>query len=193
MCHFCFKLAVILTTHAPIKSDWSGQSLQQLREIFSKLSQSNVKWISSDLKLKKVKIILMISGTSLLYWQLAHHHHKTISYVRRACCYFIILSVVFPDGDRSLLVFLSDLLARWCGLGFIVVFDSLLPLSGLSADSVCSSAVIRDDRFLRTEQVRCDTCVETWFVGCFQQMHFDDDCEQTCRFCSVRRKWIRRK
>ena len=63
----------------------------------------------------------------------------------------------------------------------------------LSADSVCPSAVIRDDRFLRTEQVRCDTCVETWFVGCFQQMHFDDDCEQTCRFCSVRRKWIRRK
>jgi len=30
----------------------------------------------------------------------------------RACCYFIILSVVFPDGDRSLLVSLSDLLAR---------------------------------------------------------------------------------
>jgi len=30
----------------------------------------------------------------------------------RACCYFIILSVVFPDGDRSLLVSPSDLLAR---------------------------------------------------------------------------------
>ena len=28
----------------------------------------------------------------------------------RACCYFIILSVVFPDGDRSLLVSPSDLL-----------------------------------------------------------------------------------
>ena len=30
----------------------------------------------------------------------------------RACCYFIILSVIFPDGNRSLLAFLSDLLAR---------------------------------------------------------------------------------
>ena len=31
-------------------------------------------------------------------------------YLWRACCYFIILSVVFPDGDRSLLVSPSDLL-----------------------------------------------------------------------------------
>jgi len=32
--------------------------------------------------------------------------------VWRACSYFIVLSVLFPDGDRSLLAFPSDLLAR---------------------------------------------------------------------------------
>ena len=32
--------------------------------------------------------------------------------VWRACCYFIVLSVIFPDGNWSLLVALSDLLAR---------------------------------------------------------------------------------
>jgi len=38
--------------------------------------------------------------------------HFVIVMVWRACCYFIILSVIFPDGNRSLLVAPSDLLAR---------------------------------------------------------------------------------
>ena len=41
-----------------------------------------------------------------------NHLAVELTAVWRACCYFIILSVVFPDGDRSLLVSLSDLLAR---------------------------------------------------------------------------------
>ena len=40
------------------------------------------------------------------------HYRSYWLYVWRACCYFIILSVVFPDGDWSLLVSPSDLLAR---------------------------------------------------------------------------------
>jgi len=39
-------------------------------------------------------------------------HMKRTKLLWRACCYFIILSVIFPDGNRSLLAFLSDLLAR---------------------------------------------------------------------------------
>jgi len=46
-----------------------------------------------------------------------------------ACCYFIILSVLFADGDRSLLASPSDLLVCWCESGLNVVLVSLLSLS----------------------------------------------------------------
>ena len=123
---------------------------------------------------------------------------KCISWVTdysvwRACCYFIILSVVFPDGDRSLLVFPSDLLARWCELGFIVVL--------VSWSSLSSSQAVRQRLYIyMCEKTNtCLTgavslCVRGWSCPVqFHQMHFDDDSEQTCGLCSVRRKWLRRK
>jgi len=45
----------------------------------------------------------------VIYHVYVIHCHMS---VWRACCYFIILSVIFPDGNWSLLVAPSDLLAR---------------------------------------------------------------------------------
>ena len=111
----------------------------------------------------------------------------------RACCYFIVLSVLVVDGDRSLLSFPSVRVARWCGLGFIVVLVSWSSLSSFHA--------VRQRLFIymcETKNTRLTGGVSLFVRGwsCpvqFHQMIFDDDCEQTCRFCSVRGKWLRRK
>ena len=70
-----------------------------------------------DLKLQDRSVSAAKSAhhTSLpapCYAQSMHIHKQQIHKwcLWRACCYFIILSVVFPDGDRSLLVSPSDLL-----------------------------------------------------------------------------------
>ena len=109
----------------------------------------------------------------------------------RACCYFSILSVLFPDGDRSLLVSPSDLLVCWCESGFNVVLVSLLSLSvfSLRADRRLLLPVSTRQRSHprrqvnrlggepsgrpRTGQVRFDTCrtlrLGSWsdFIRCF--------------------------